>query len=73
MKQLISKFITSVYEKNYAEADSLLQQIINEKVKNKVKKIVKGEKGEKEEKMEKKHKEAPKKKNSSKMAPKKTK
>lgn len=70
MKQIISKFITSVYEKNYAEADTLLQQIINEKVKNKVKKIVDGEKNKKEEK---KHKEAPKKKNSSKMAPKKTK
>lgn len=68
MKQIISKFITSVYEKNYAEADSLLQQIINEKVKGKIKKIIKGE-----EKEEKASKFTPKKKNSSKMAPKKTK
>ena len=43
MKQIISRFIANVYEKNYAEADSLLQQIINEKVKGKIKKVIKGE------------------------------
>ena len=41
MKQIISKFIATVYEKNYAEADSLLQQIISEKVKGKIKKVIK--------------------------------
>lgn len=41
MNIAISKFITSVCEKNYSQADSLLQKILTEKVKQKVKKIVK--------------------------------
>jgi hypothetical protein len=69
MKQIISRFIANVYEKNYAEADSLLQQIINEKVKGKIKKVIKGE-----DKPSKTKKETVKidnkKKNSIKMAPK---
>jgi hypothetical protein len=72
MKQIISKFIATVYEKNYAEADSLLQQIINEKVKNKVKKVIKGDDMETEEN-KKVVKPSSKKKNSTKMAPKKAK
>jgi hypothetical protein len=72
MKQIISKFIATVYEKNYAEADSLLQQIINEKVKNKVKKVIKGDDEETKEK-KKDVKPLAKKKNSTKMTPKKAK
>lgn len=72
MKQIISRFIANVYEKNYAEADSLLQQIINEKVKGKIKKVIKGE-----DKLSKDKKEIVKKtdknKNLTKMAPKKAK
>lgn len=72
MKQIISRFIANVYEKNYAEADSLLQQIINEKVKSKIKKVIKGE-----DKLSKDKKEIVKKtdknKNLTKMAPKKAK
>jgi hypothetical protein len=72
MKQIISKFIATVYEKNYAEADSLLQQIINEKVKSKIKKVIKGD-DEKTTEKKKDDKNVAKKKNSTKMAPKKAK
>ena len=61
MKNNISKFITSVCEKNYALADQLLQQIISEKVKVKVKKMVKGEDDEKHSKSSKKDSEVKKK------------
>jgi predicted transcriptional regulator len=44
MNIAISKFITYICEKDYSKADSLLQKILTEKVKQKVKKIVK-EKG----------------------------
>jgi hypothetical protein len=41
MKIAISKFITHICENNYSQADSLLQKILTEKVKQKIKKIVK--------------------------------
>lgn len=41
MKNIISKFITAVCEQNYSQADQFLQKILTEKVKQKVKKIVK--------------------------------
>ena len=41
MRNDISKFITAICEKNYSLADSLLKNILTEKVKQKVKKIVK--------------------------------
>ena len=41
MNIAISKFITHICEKNYSQANSLLQKILTEKVKQKVKKIVK--------------------------------
>jgi hypothetical protein len=41
MKIAISKFITHICEKNYSQADSLLQKILTEKVKQKIKKIAK--------------------------------
>ena len=39
MRNSISKFITAICEKNYSQADSLLKDILTEKVKQKVKKI----------------------------------
>jgi uncharacterized protein YqiB (DUF1249 family) len=41
MRNSISKFITAICEKNYSQADSLLKDILTEKVKQKVKKIIK--------------------------------
>jgi hypothetical protein len=41
MRNEISKFITAICEKNYSLADSLLKGILTEKVKQKVKKIIK--------------------------------
>ena len=41
MRNSISKFITAICEKNYSQADSLLKDIFTEKVKQKVKKIIK--------------------------------
>lgn len=41
MRNTISKFITAICEKNYSLADSLLQEILTEKIKTKVKKITK--------------------------------
>lgn len=41
MRNNISEFITAICEKNYSLADSLLKNILTEKVKQKVKKIVK--------------------------------
>jgi hypothetical protein len=41
MKNVISKFITCICENNYSDADLLLKRILTEKVKQKVKKIVK--------------------------------
>jgi len=41
MRNSISKFITAICEKNYSQADSLLKDIFTEKLKQKVKKIIK--------------------------------
>lgn len=41
MRNTISKFITAICEKNYSLADSLLKEILTEKIKAKVKKIAK--------------------------------
>jgi hypothetical protein len=40
MKNTISKFITAICEQNYSKADSFLQKILTEKIKQRVKKIV---------------------------------
>ena len=39
MRNTISKFITAICEKNYSLADSLLKEILTEKIKAKVKTI----------------------------------
>lgn len=39
MRNTISKFITAICEKNYSLADSLLKEILTEKIKAKVKVI----------------------------------
>ena len=41
MRNSISKFITAICEKNYSQADSLLKDILTEKVKQKIKKVIK--------------------------------
>lgn len=48
IRKLISKFITQLCEKNYAQANDTLQHVVEEKVKEKIKKeIVKSKKIEK--------------------------
>lgn len=38
-RKLISKFVTSIFEKNYAQANNELSEIISEKMKSKIKKL----------------------------------
>jgi hypothetical protein len=44
IRKLISKFITSIFEKNYSEADKELVNIVEAKVKEKIKKASKNAK-----------------------------
>jgi hypothetical protein len=39
-RKLISKFVTNIFEKNYAQANLQLAEIISEKVKQKIQKTV---------------------------------
>jgi hypothetical protein len=48
IRNLISKFITNLFEKNYAEANKGLQTIVEAKVKEKIKKTAKNLNLEKE-------------------------
>jgi len=40
IRSLLSKFVTNIFEKNYAEANSTLNDVITEKMKNKIKKTI---------------------------------
>lgn len=50
VKKLISKFLTSLCEKNYSDAHKDLEQVIEAKVKNKIGKVAKDNKTKKNNK-----------------------
>ena len=47
IRKLISKFLTSIVEKNYAKANNDLKQIVEAKVTERVKEVAEKQKGEK--------------------------